>query len=462
MLGDLAAHYIDGAKHILTAGDTMRLEASERLGIFDGDGQPLKRVFKVPCLPKNKGERTRGGNMARATGNLAIGQSGGPTVAINSSLCGVIQEALAREEIGEIYGMFRGIDGLLKDQFIDLRRQSKDIIDGLRHTPAAALGSARHKVTPEDYEQILAQLKKRNIRYVHYIGGNDSADTSWQLAKLSADAGYELHVVAVPKTVDNDLTITDHCPGYPSAARFVAMALRDTGRDTEAMGPASPVKIVEIMGRNAGWLTAAAALAREEEGDAPHLVYVPERPISVEQLLADVERCYKEHEYVVIAMSEGAQEASGKSLGEEYGSKEVDAFGHKLKGGVSDFAATLLTGKLGLKVRLDKPNYLQRSLMACASSVDLDEAYRVGREAVRQAAAGQVEGMITLLRDPGPQYHCSLGIASLADIANKEKMLPAEWMNAAGNWPTQAFLDYARPLVGELQPRYVRLDQQFV
>lgn len=400
--------------------------------------------------------------MARAKGNLAIGQSGGPTVAINSSLCGVIQEALVHDEIGEIYGMFRGIDGLLNGQLINLRRQSPEVIEGLRHTPSAALGSARHKVTPKDYEQILVQLKKRNIRYVHYIGGNDSADTSWQLAKLAADAGYELHVVAVPKTVDNDLTLTDHCPGYPSAARFVAMALRDTGRDTEAMGPASPVKIVEIMGRNAGWLTAAAALAREEEGDAPHLIYVPERPVSVEQLLTDVEHCYKEHEYVVIAMSEGAQEAAGKSLGEEYGSKEVDAFGHKMKGGVSDFAATLLTGKLGLKVRLDKPNYLQRSLMACASPVDLDEAYRVGREAVRQALAGRTEGMVILARDPGSTYHCSLDIASLGDIANQEKMLPAGWINAAGNWPTQAFIDYVRPLVGKLQPKYVRLEKWFV
>ena len=400
--------------------------------------------------------------MSKAKGNLAVGQSGGPTVAINSSLCGVIQEAMAHDEIGEIYGMYRGIRGLLQDQFIDLRRQSSEVIEGLRHTPGAALGTVRYKVTPKDYERILEVLKKRNIRYLHYIGGNDSADTSWQLYKLAADAGYELHVIGVPKTVDNDLWATDHCPGYPSAARFVAMAVRDTGRDTEAMGPESPVKIIEIMGRNAGWLTAAAALAREEEGDAPHLVYVPERPVSVEQLVEDVKRCYEEREHVVIAMSEGAQEAPGKTLGEEYAPKEIDAFGHRMKGGVSDFVATLLTGRLGLKVRLDKPNYIQRSLMVCASPIDLEEAYRVGRQAVKEAIAGRMEGMITLIRDPGPEYHCSLGVASLGDIANRERMLPPEFMNEAGNYPTEAFFAYARPLIGELQPKYVRLTKYFV
>jgi 6-phosphofructokinase len=402
--------------------------------------------------------------MAKAKGNLAVGQSGGPTVAINSSLCGVVQEALAHDEIGEIYGMVRGIQGLLKDQFIDLRRQSSQVIEGLRRTPSAALGTGRYRVTPNDYERILEALKARNIRYLHYIGGNDSSDTSLSLHRLADEAGYELHVIAVPKTVDNDLYGTDHCPGYPSAARFVATAMRDTGRDTEAMGPASPVKILEVMGRNAGWLTAAAALAREEEGDPPHLVYVPERPISVEQLVDDVKRCYEEREHVVIAMSEGAQEAPGKTLGEEFAPKEIDAFGHRMKGGVSDFVAALLRGRLGLKVRLDKPNYLQRCMMICASPVDLEEAYRVGREAVKEAIGGRIEGMVTLLRDPGLEYHCSVGIASLERIANREKKLPPGFMNEAGNDPTEAFLSYARPLLGEPWPPipYVRLAKYWV
>jgi 6-phosphofructokinase len=284
------------------------------------------------------------------------------------------------------------------------------------------------------------------------------------IQQIQAGNCYELHVVAVPKTVDNDLFGTHHCPGYPSAARFVATAVRDTGRDTEAMGPASPVKIVEIMGRNAGWLTAAAALARQEEGDAPHLVYVPERPVSVAQLLEDVQRCYEERQYVVIAMSEGAQESPGKTLGEEYAPKEIDVFGHRMKGGVSDFVATLLQGQLSLKVRMDKPNYLQRSLMVCASPVDLEEAYRIGRQAVKEALAGHAQGMVTLVRDSGPEYHCSVSFANLQDIANREKKLPPGFMNEAGNWPTEAFLDYARPLVGEPWPPipYVRLAKHFV
>jgi len=396
--------------------------------------------------------------------SLAVGQSGGPTVVINSSLCGVIQEALAHDQIGGIYGMFRSIEGLLRDEFIDLREQPSGVIEGLRQTPSAALGTARHKVVPDEYQRILDVLRSRDIRYVLYIGGNDSADTSLRLHQLSLDAGYELHVIAVPKTVDNDLSGTDHCPGYGSAARFVATAVRDTGRDTEAMGPASPVKIIEIMGRNAGWLTAASALAREIEEDAPHLVYVPEHPVPVEQLLRDVEECYRQRERVVIALSEGAQEAPGSTLGEAYAPQEVDAFGHQMKGGVSDFVATLLRKELGLKVRLDKPNYLQRSFMLCASSVDLQEAYDVGRFAVKQALAGRQQGMVTLERQSWPGYRCTVGLVDLKIVANKEHKLPAEYMNELGNFPTPAFLDYSRPLVGLPWPPipYVRLARRFV
>jgi 6-phosphofructokinase len=396
--------------------------------------------------------------------SLAVGQSGGPTVVINSSLCGVIQEALAHDQIGRIYGMFRSIEGLLRDEFIDLREQPSGVIEGLRQTPSAALGTARHKVVPDEYQRILDVLRSRDIRYVLYIGGNDSADTSLRLHQLSLDAGYELHVIAVPKTVDNDLSGTDHCPGYGSAARFVATAVRDTGRDTEAMGPASPVKIIEIMGRNAGWLTAASALAREIEEDAPHLVYVPEHPVPVEQLLRDVEECYRQRERVVIALSEGAQEAPGRTLGEAYAPQEVDAFGHRMKGGVSDFVAALLWKELGLKVRLDKPNYLQRSFMLCASSVDLQEAYDVGRYAVNQALTGRQQGMVTLERQTSPDYRCTVGIVDLDIVANKEHKLPAEYMNELGNFPTPAFLDYARPLVGDPWPPipYVRLDKHFI
>lgn len=395
-------------------------------------------------------------------GNLAVGQSGGPTAVINGSLCGVIQEALVHDEIDEIYGMVHGIRGVLDDQFIDLRRQSAKVIEGLRRTPGSALGTARHKVSPNDYQRILEVLKARNIRYLCYIGGNDSADTSLQLQKLTSEAGYELHAIAVPKTVDNDLCVTDHCPGYPSAARFTALAIRDTGRDTESMGTYGSLKLMEIMGRNAGWLTAAAALAREEEDDGPHLVYVPERPVSAEQLVEDVQRCLGKREHVIIAMSEGARDASGKTFGEDDVPVDIDAFGHRLKGGVGEYVVGLLRAKLGIKVRMDKPNYLYRSMMVCASPVDIDEAYRVGRRAVKEAVSGRMTGMVILVRDPGPKYHCSLQIADLEGIANHEKKLPVDFMNEEGNFPTEAFLSYARPLIGGPLPPYVRLSKQFV
>jgi ATP-dependent phosphofructokinase / diphosphate-dependent phosphofructokinase len=396
-----------------------------------------------------------------AKGNMAIGQSGGPTCVINSSLAGVIHEAIKHNEIGEILGMHRGIRGLLADEFYDLRRQPSDLIAGLRRTPGAALGTARYKVKPADYERVLAVIRKRNIRYLHYIGGNDSADTSFQLHKMASQAGYELHLVAVPKTVDNDLALTDHCPGYPSAARFVALGVRDTGRDTESMAAESPIKLVEVMGRNAGWLTAAAALAREEPGDAPHLVYVPECPVAIDQVLADIKRCYDEYGTVVIAVSEGAEEAPGKTMGEAFAPKDIDAFGHRRKGGVTEFLAEVISAKLGFKARVDKPNYLQRSFMLATSPVDLREAYRVGQQAVREALRGRDQGLIVLHRDLGPKYHCSLGVADLDKVANHERKLPREYMNAVGNYPTEAFLAYARPLLGADLIPYVRLAKPF-
>lgn len=399
--------------------------------------------------------------MTMAKGSLVYGQSGGPTAVINSSLAGVVQEALSHHEIGDILGMVHGIQGLLNDQFIDLRHQPADVIEGLRKTPSAALGTVRRKLKPDDYQRVLDVLKKRNVRYFLYNGGNDSADTGLQVSKLAAEAGYELNVVAVPKTVDNDLVITDHCPGYGSAARFVALSVRDTSRDTEAMGASAPLKIVEVMGRNAGWLTAAAALARENERDGPHLVYVPECPISEDQLAADVQRVYDELGYCVIALSEGAQSAPGKTLGEELAPQEVDAFGHRPKAGVSEYVTEMLREKIGIRARVDKPNYLQRSFMIAASPVDLDEAYRVGRRAVVEAVNGR-RGMVTLIRDAGPEYGASLALADLADIANKEKHLPREMMNAEGNYPTEAFLAYARPLIGPPLPRYVRLERRLV
>jgi 6-phosphofructokinase 1 len=373
-------------------------------------------------------------------GKLVVGQSGGPTSVINNSLVGVVEEAKERAEITGILGSLRGITGVLEDRLVDLARESQDTLDLLRHTPGSALGTVRYKLQPEDFGRIVEILRAHDVRTFCYIGGNDSMDTAHKVHLAAQQMGYELRSIGVPKTVDNDLAHTDHCPGYGSAARFVALAVRDSGWDTEAMGPSSPVKIVEVMGRNAGWLTAAAALGRVQPGDPPHLIYVPERPVTDDRVVRDVARVVAEREHCVIALSEGAVPDTGQ--------EEVDAFGHRMKGGAADYVAALIRAKLGLKVRMDKPNYLQRSFSTCISKVDADEAYRAGRAAVQLALAGQSDVMVTLKRLPGAGYACDTDAAPLAQIANAEKLLPDHYLSTEGNDVTQAFLDYARPLIG--------------
>jgi 6-phosphofructokinase len=237
-------------------------------------------------------------------GKLVVGQSGGPTSVINSSLVGVIEQAMGQDEITGVYGSLRGITGVLADSFVDLVHESPETLALLRRTPGAALGTVRHKLQPEDYARIIEVFCAHDVRVFVYIGGNDSMDTAHRVHLAAQEAGYELCSIGVPKTVDNDLAYTDHCPGYGSAARFVALAVRDSGRDTESMGPSSPVKIVEIMGRNAGWLTAAAALGRLESGDPPHLIYVPECPVSEEAVVQDVRCVVDEREHCVIQVQQ--------------------------------------------------------------------------------------------------------------------------------------------------------------
>jgi len=380
----------------------------------------------------------RGGMALR--GKLVVGQSGGPTAVINNSLVGVVEEALEHANITGIYGSLRGITGVLDDRFVDLARESSETRSVLRRTPGAALGTVRYKVKEDDYARIVEVLRAHDVRFFCYIGGNDSMDTAHRVHLAAQQMGYELMCIGVPKTVDNDLACTDHCPGYGSAARFVALAVRDTGWDTEAMGPSSPVKIVEIMGRNAGWLTAAASLGRRLPGDPPHLIYVPERPISDDQVVADVERVVSARDHCVIALSEGAISSSGD---------EVDAFGHVMKHGAAEYVSRVIQQRLGLKVRTDQPNYLQRSFSTCISDVDAREAYLVGRSAVRLALAGKSDVMVTLERERNEPYACVAGIAPLEDVANAERLLPDAYLDANGSDITQAFVRYARPLIGE-------------
>jgi len=391
----------------------------------------------------------------RPRGRLLVGQSGGPTVVINSSLVGIIHEALGYPETEGIYGMRNGILGALREEFFDLTKEDAGTIEGLRHTPSAALGSSRHKLKPDDYDRLLQVFRAHNIRYFCYIGGNDSMDTARRLEELGRTAGYELLVMGVPKTVDNDLAHTDHCPGYGSAARFVALMTRDTGLDTIAGARSTPVKIVEIMGRHAGWLTAAAALAKEgKEEAAPDLIYVPERAFCIERFLADVRQTFQERGHCVVALSEGIHDAAGNLISTT--SAATDAFGHRQLGGASVYLSQLVNEELGLKSRFEKPDTLQRSMMICASQVDLNEAYMVGRMAVRHMMEGASGKMVTLVRAPGPAYYCTTGLADLRAVAEEERLLPAEFLDDRGH-PNAAFSAYALPLAGGLLPPYTQL-----
>ncbi len=395
--------------------------------------------------------------MSVPRGNLVVGQSGGPTAVINASLAGVIQEALRHDAIESIYGMRHGIEGLLREELVDLRRESSETVERLKHTPSAALGSCRHKLSAADYERALRVLRAHNIRYFIYIGGNDSADTSHRLADLAAREDYGLLVMGVPKTVDNDLVETDHCPGHPSIARWLAVSVRDAGLDTEAIGVVDTVKVIETMGRDTGWITATTALARRSAGDPPHLIYLPERPFRREQFLADVERVYRERGHVVITVGEGLKDERGEYLSASRRDVDVDRFGHAQLGGVAAVLCALIATALKIKARFDKPGTIQRVSSVLASPVDLDEAYRVGQAAVRGAVGGKSGFMVSIARGPGPRYQSTLGLVPLERVANAVRPVPDEFIAPSGNDVTPAYLSYIRPLIGPPLPEYARL-----
>jgi ATP-dependent phosphofructokinase / diphosphate-dependent phosphofructokinase len=389
-------------------------------------------------------------------GHLVIGQSGGATAVINASLVGAFHEALASDAVDGIWGARHGIEGVLKQDLLDLRAEPEATWQGLLTTPSAALGSCRYRLQPEDPERALAILRRLGVRYFLYIGGNDSADTAHRIALAAQSAGYDLRVLCVPKTIDNDLPLTDHCPGYGSAARFLALATMDSALCTEAIPNHYPVKIIEVMGRDAGWLAAASALGKERQEDAPHLIYVPERPFSRAHFLEDVRRAHAAYGYVVVVVAETVRDEQGKALG-EVGHQGTDAFGHRLLSGAAQALVGLVREELGLRARFDKPGDLQRMSSCAVSSTDRDEAYRAGRAAMRAALDGHSDRMVTLIREPGPDYACTTGLADLARIANAQRLLPPEYLDAAGTGVTEAFRQYALPLLGDALPRHVRL-----
>lgn len=393
-------------------------------------------------------------------GNLVVGQSGGPTAVINGSLAGVLAEAKKYKNIHKVFGMKHGIEGLLKKDFLDLTDCSLHTIQGLRVTPASALGGCRYKVKDNDYPQILEILKENNIRYFFYIGGNDSMDTCNKISMLAEKEGYEMQVIGVPKTIDNDLPVTDHCPGFGSAARYTAVSTAGAGKDLEAMKTFDDVAINEIMGRHAGWLAAASALAKNDFKDAPHLIYLPEREFSIEKFLEDVKAIHKELGYVFVSIGEGIRDASGEFIGGNKEDAVVDAFGHKaiaLGNGPAAYLAKVIKENLGLQARYSRCGTIQRSFSECVSDTDYEEAYLVGLTAVKCAVEGQTGLMITLERTSNNPYTCVAGSVSLNKVANVEHFVPQEYINSQGNFVADQFYEYCLPLIGKNFPRYVRL-----
>ena len=396
-------------------------------------------------------------------GNAGVGQSGGPTAAINATLSGVIKGALEAKEQGTIttlYGMRNGIEGFLKENLVDLFKtfENVDALKTLEATPAAALGSCRrklksHEEDAETYAKILEILKKYDIRYFFYIGGNDSMDTVLKLSRYAASHDYELRVVGVPKTIDNDLMATDHTPGFGSAAKFVATTVKEIVRDVNVY-TMNAVTIVEIMGRDAGWLTASAALA--SIGDlGPDLVYLPERVFDEDSFVNDVKASLEKHPAVLVAVSEGVRFADGEYVGAGTQSGAVDVFGHKYLAGTGKVLESIVKNRIGCKVRSVELSLTQRCASHIASLTDINESVMVGKGAVAAATEGRTGVMITIDRNEGDEYSTSVGCADIAGIANAIKTVPAEYINEEGNGITEAGIAYLKPLImGELALEY--------
>jgi 6-phosphofructokinase len=390
--------------------------------------------------------------------NILIMQSGGGTPVLNRSLFGLVQEALSHpDEFGEIYGARYGMEGVLSSDLIDLSRTPADEWQRIAHTPGAVLGSTRRKLHDEDVQPILNTLRKHNIGGWFIIGGNDSATTGHSVGQAAEAAGLPLSVINVPKTIDNDLVLTDHSPGYGSAARFVALATMGAGRDAESMGIAAPITIIEVMGRDAGWLAAASAFAKREERDAPHYIGVPELPLDETRFLDCIEDAYRKYGFAVAVIAENIRTPEGTPIGEQGEPWHVDDFGHPYYDGPSRHLAALVSGRLGVRTRYEKPGTIQRSMMACVSHSDAQEAEMAGRAAVRSAIAGERDIIITLERAPGGDYDCTTGTAPLAAVGSKVKRMPPDYLDPVNHFVTRSFLDYARPLLGDPLPHYGRL-----
>jgi 6-phosphofructokinase 1 len=391
--------------------------------------------------------------------NAFYAQSGGVTAVINASACGVIETARRhRGRIGTLYAGRNGILGALDEELVDTSRESAAAIAALRHTPGGAFGSARYKLkgleqNRAEYERLIAVFKAHDIGYFFYNGGGDSADTCLKVSQIGAKLGYPIVAIHVPKTVDNDLPITDICPGFGSVAKYIAVSTLEAALDVRSMSRTSTkVFILEVMGRHAGWIAAAAGLAGSKAGDAPHIILFPEIAFDTKTFLARVAECVRKYDYCVVVVSEGARYADGRFLAD---AGTVDAFGHKQLGGVAQVIATTVRDELKLKYHYAIADYLQRSARHIAARVDVEQAYALGKAAVELALKGENAVMPTIVRRSDKPYRWSVGKAALTDVANQEKMMPRSYITRDGFGITAAARRYLAPLIqGEDYPPY--------
>jgi 6-phosphofructokinase 1 len=389
------------------------------------------------------------------SGVAVVAHGGGPTPVLNSSLAGVIAECRKHPEITALHGASSGLPGILAERFLDLGKQDPALVARIADAPSSALGTSRRPLKDEDFERIETIFRARNVRYLFYNGGNGSMDTAHRLACWFEHKGADVRVIGIPKTIDNDLMGTDHSPGYATTARFFACAVRDIGVDNRAL---PSITAVEILGRNAGWLAAATAFARHEPDDAPHLIYLPERRLPVEQLLEDVDRVYRRLGRVVVAVCEGQLDEAGEPFGADVRTSSRQPLALNL----AHTLAQIISARLGISARSEKPGLLGRSSVAHIGPYDRAEARMCGEAAVQAAVKGATDQMVTLVRQPGSVYRVTTSLTPLEAVANVERPFPAEWMRpAADSAMAPEFRVYAAPLIGEIEA-HARLAPLFV
>ena len=383
--------------------------------------------------------------------NALIAHGGGPTSVINASLRGLVEECRSGG-FSTLYGAHYGLTGLLEESWIELLDQDPSLMRAIGDSPGSALGSSRRKVSGDELEKILTIFRRRDIHCFFYTGGNGSMGTALEIAKAAHTAGYELQVIGIPKTIDNDLCVTDHTPGYPSTAHFFAIAARDIGEDNRSL-PA-PIEIVEVLGRNAGWVVAATCFARAQEDDAPHLVYFPERPVSLDRIAADVERVYRRLGRAVIAVCEGQLDENGRPFGADV--DRAESATHRLASNLGHTLARLVSEKTGLRARAEKPGLFGRSCGELVSRIDREEAWMCGRAAAQAPRQSHMAVMVAIRRDADSPYASSTFLAPLEQVAGAERLLPLDWIAADANDVAEGFVRYAAPLLPKVKS-YPRL-----